>query len=92
MLVSGGYPDDYQKGKEITAVENDNDILLFHAGTSLNENGKPVTSGGRVIAVTALKPTLEQAIETCYKQAKKINFDGVYFRKDIGKDLLQMHS
>jgi phosphoribosylamine--glycine ligase len=87
MLVSGGYPDDYQKGKEITIIENDNDILLFHAGTSRNEQGKPVTSGGRVIAVTALKPTLEQAIEICYKQAKKINFDGVYFRKDIGKDL-----
>jgi len=88
MLVSGGYPDDYQKGKEITGIENSSDILLFHAGTSRNENGNPITSGGRVMAVTALKPTLEQAIEICYEQAKKINFDGVYFRKDIGKDLL----
>ena len=87
MLVSGGYPDDYQKGKEITGIENTDDALLFHAGTTNNEQGKPVTSGGRVIAVTALKPTLEQAIETCYKQASKIHFDGVYFRKDIGKDL-----
>jgi len=86
MLVSGGYPDDYQKGKEITGVEHDNDVLLFHAGTSINEQGKPITSGGRVIAITALKPTLEQAIETCYKQAGKIHFDGVYFRKDIGKE------
>jgi phosphoribosylamine--glycine ligase len=87
MLVSGGYPDDYQKGKEIIVAEHDSDILLFHAGTTLHEKGKPVTSGGRVMAVTALKPTLAQAIETCYKQAEKIHFESVYFRKDIGKDL-----
>jgi phosphoribosylamine--glycine ligase len=88
MLVSGGYPDDYQKGKEITGIENDNEILLFHAGTSRNEQGKIITSGGRVMAVTALAPTLEQAIETCYKQAEKIRFDGVYFRKDIGREFV----
>jgi phosphoribosylamine--glycine ligase len=87
MLVSGGYPDDYQKGKEITGIENDGDALLFHAGTSFNEQGKTITAGGRVIAVTALAPTLKQAMEKCYERAGKIHFEGVYFRRDIGKDL-----
>ena len=87
MLVSGGYPDDYQKGKEITGIENTDDILLFHAGTNRNEQGKTITAGGRVIAVTALAPTLEQATKTCYKQVENIRFEDVYFRKDIGKDL-----
>ena len=87
MLVSGGYPDDYQKGKEITGVENTDDVLLFHAGTNRNEHGKTITAGGRVIAVTALAPTLEQAMETCYKQVENIRFEDVYFRKDIGRDL-----
>ena len=87
MLVSRGYPDDYQKGKEITGNENSDDVLLFHAGTNHNEQGKTITAGGRVIAVTALAPTLEQAMETCYKQVENIHFEGIYFRKDIGRDL-----
>jgi len=87
MLVSGGYPDDYQKGKEITGIENDNKTLLFHAGTTFDEKEKTITSGGRVLAVTALASTLEKAMEQCYKRARKIYFDGVYYRKDIGRDL-----
>jgi phosphoribosylamine--glycine ligase len=88
MLVSGGYPDDYQKGKEITGIEDADDILLFHAGTTRNEQGKTITSGGRVLTVTTLQPTLKQALETCYKHAEKIHFDSIYYRKDIGRDLL----
>lgn len=87
MLVSGGYPDSYEKGKVMTGIENDDDVLLFHAGTALNADGQTVTSGGRVIAVTALAPTAAQALAKSYKKADEIRFDGVYFRRDIGKDL-----
>jgi len=91
MLVSGGYPGDYQKGKEITGIEHTADTLLFHAGTSRNEQGKTITAGGRVIAVTALAPTFEQAVETCYRQTENIHFENMYFRKDIGKDLKKLN-
>lgn len=87
MLVSGGYPDDYEKGKVITGLEDDSDVLLFHAGTSISGHHNVVTSGGRVIAVTALASDMEQALAKAYKKAAAVKFDGVYYRKDIGKDL-----
>jgi phosphoribosylamine--glycine ligase len=87
MLVSGGYPGDYQKNKKITGIKNNGNILLFHAGTSRNKKEETVTSGGRVLVVTALAPTPQQAMETCYKHVEEIWFDGIYFRRDIGKDL-----
>lgn len=85
VLASGGYPGSYEKGKEITGIENlSDDILIFHAGTK-RDGEKLVTSGGRVLNVVAHAPTLEQAIEKVYGEIPKIHFDGMFYRKDIGK-------
>ena len=85
VLASGGYPGSYEKGKEITGIENlSDDILIFHAGTK-RDGEKLVTSGGRVLNVVAHAPTLEQAIEKVYEEIPKIHFDGMFYRKDIGK-------
>ena len=87
MLVSGGYPENYEKGKLISGLESiDADCLVFHAGTAL-KNDQTVTSGGRVIAVTALSDNMESALAKANAQAEKITFDKKYFRKDIGFDL-----
>ena len=83
ILASGGYPVSYKKGFEITGLENVKGATVFHAGTAL-ENGKIVTSGGRVLAVVATAPTLNEAIEKSYAEAKKIHFEGVHMRTDIG--------
>ncbi len=85
VLASGGYPGSYEKGKEITGIEIlSDDILIFHAGTK-RDGEKLVTSGGRVLNVVAHAPTLEQAIEKVYGEIPKIHFDGMFYRKDIGK-------
>ncbi len=84
-LTSGGYPGDYRKGFEITgigAAEADPDVVVFHAGTDLRV-GKLVTAGGRVLNVTALGDTLEQARQKAYAAAKKISFEGMVYRTDI---------
>jgi phosphoribosylamine--glycine ligase len=86
MLVSGGYPENYEKNKEITGLENITDSLVFHAGTSLINN-KTVSSGGRVIAVTSLANTKAEALEKSFANCNKIKFEGKYYRKDIGFDL-----
>ena len=88
MLVAGGYPEDYEKGKEITGLENIKDSIVFHAGTKQSEN-KIVTNGGRVLAVTSIGDTLEKAVNTSLASAEKINYDKKYYRKDIGKDLMK---
>lgn len=86
MLVSGGYPGDYEKGKPIKGLSAVKDGLVFHAGTK-TDDGKIVTSGGRVIAVSCWGRTIEEALEGSYKNAESINFEGIYYRKDIGFDL-----
>lgn len=88
MMVSGGYPGSYAKGKEITGVLSPEETIVFHAGTSVNDEGKLVTSGGRVLAATSLAPSLSLALEKSYRAVADINFDGKYFRRDIGKDVL----
>lgn len=87
MLVSQGYPERYEKGKEISGLEKISGVWAFHAGTK-EEDGKILSNGGRVIAVSALGSTLEKALEKSYKAANLIQFDGKYYRKDIGKDVL----
>ena len=87
MLVSGGYPEAYQKNKEITGFELVEESIVFHAGTTIKDN-KVVTSGGRVMAVTSFGDNIEEALEKSYKSIDKIHFDKMNYRKDIGFDLV----
>jgi phosphoribosylamine--glycine ligase len=89
MLVAGGYPEDYEKGKTITGFQNLDDAWAFHAGTALND-GKVVTNGGRVMALTAMGKDIETALDRAMHGAEKIQFEGMYYRKDIGRDLIAM--
>ena len=85
MLTSGGYPESYEKGKVISGLENlDSDIVVFHSGTKF-DNGNIVTNGGRVIGITAKGKTVKEAGEKVYENIKKINFEGMHYRKDIWK-------
>ena len=86
MLVSGGYPGDYENGKVISGIENVTGSIVFHAGTK-TENNNIVTAGGRVIAVSSYGTDMKSALETSYRNAKTIQFDGKYYRKDLGFDL-----
>lgn len=86
MVVSGGYPEEYDKGFAISGIENVSDSIVFHAGTKL-ENGQVVTNGGRVLAVTSFGTTYQEAIKKSYQNINKLHFDKMYFRKDIGFDL-----
>ncbi len=87
VLASGGYPETYENGKEISGLNQENEnSLVFHAGTKV-ENDKVVTSGGRVLAITGFGENMEQALKTAYERLGKIHFEKGYFRKDIGFDL-----
>lgn len=86
MMVSGGYPENYDKGKVISGVKQIKDSIVFHAGTLLKDDNV-VTSGGRVLAVTSYGQTMDEALENSYKNIEKISFENSYYRKDIGFDL-----
>lgn len=86
MLVSGGYPEAYDKGMDITGLDTVEDSIIFHAGTRL-ENGVVKTNGGRVIAITSFGDDYKKALKKSYQNAAKLNFDKIYYRKDIGFDL-----
>ena len=86
VLASGGYPEDYQKGFEISGLNEVEGSIVFHAGTSLN-NEKVVTNGGRVLSVVSSAKTMKEALNNSYSNIKKINFKGKVYRKDIGFDL-----
>jgi len=90
MLVSGGYPESYEKGKVITGlkkIKNTEDLFICHAGTK-NKNDQVITNGGRVLAVTAFDDNFQDALQTAYKNIENINFDKKYFRRDLGQDLV----
>jgi len=86
MCVAGGYPEAYEKGMEISGLENIEDSIGFQAGTALKD-GKVVTNGGRVMAVTSFGPDFKQALKKSYQNLDKLSFDKMYYRTDIGFDL-----
>ncbi|MCB0820991.1 MAG: phosphoribosylamine--glycine ligase, partial [Bacteroidetes bacterium] len=87
VTVSGGYPGNYEKGKEISGLDQIKHGSVFHAGTALS-GSKIITSGGRVLAFTSMGSNLQEALNQSYDNISKICYEGIYFRKDIGKDLL----
>jgi len=92
VLVSGGYPGDYEKGKVISGKEKVEDVFLFHAGTTFNANTEVVTNGGRVMVLTGVANSLENAVHKSQRAAQAIQFEGKYFRHDIGMDLIRYNS
>lgn len=88
MMVSGGYPEKYEKGKQIMGLKDFEKSIIFHAGTKENEDGAVVSNGGRVLAVTSYGKDLAKALKKSYETAETITFDDSNYRKDIGFDLL----
>ena len=90
MAVAGGYPEHYEKGKPITGINQVEGSLVFHAGTKNDKDGKLLTNGGRVLCVTTLASSMPEALLKSYQELAKISWDGIYYRRDIGQDLLKM--
>ena len=87
MLVSGGYPEEYQTGKTIKGHGNlPKNVIAFHSGT-IDDDSRTLTSGGRVMALTALADTAQEALAASNHAAEQVTFEGKYYRRDIGKDL-----
>ena len=86
VVVSGGYPEEFEKGKEISGLDHNTESLVFHAGTK-EENGKIVSNGGRVLAVTSFGNTFVDATKKSYQTIENLKFDKMNYRKDIGFDL-----
>ena len=89
VLVSGGYPEEYEKGKVITGSQKTEDVFVYHAGTTFNGNTEVVTNGGRVMALTGIANSLENAVHKSQRAAQAVQFEGKYFRHDIGMDLIR---
>lgn len=92
VMVAGGYPGDYAKGFPITglsSVENKSGAKVFHAGTKQGENGETLTNGGRVLAITGMGASIQEALDNAYATASQITWEGAYFRRDIGQDVLR---
>lgn len=90
VMVSGGYPESYEKGFTISLPEQTEGSVIFHAGTARNESGELVNKGGRVLAITGLGKTLEESLTHAFSTVNKINWNKAYYRKDIGKDILKL--
>ena len=88
VMASNGYPKSYEKGFEITIPDNNDKIFI--AGAKLNDNGKLITSGGRVLGVTETAETLDEAISRAYETVSMVHFDNSFYRKDIGKKALDI--
>jgi phosphoribosylamine--glycine ligase len=88
MLVSQGYPEDYEKGKVITGITDVKDSIVFHSGTKLNEQGQLVSNGGRVMAVTSFGSSVKEAVSKSLDNAARIDYEGKYYRKDIGYEFV----
>lgn len=89
MMTACGYPEEYQKGKVLTIpTTRDENVFVFHAGTTLNTSSEVISNGGRVIAVTSMASSIEDALRQTYQEVDRIKFEGKYVRRDIGKDLI----
>lgn len=88
MMVAGGYPEKYEKGKTIHGLDKVKDSLVFHAGTKKDNEGNILTNGGRVLCLTSFADNLEEALKKSYASAAEISWEGCYYRRDIGKDLM----
>jgi len=87
VMVSGGYPGNFEKGRTVTGLQSHGESLVFHAGTKL-QGEEVVTNGGRVFAVTSFGKDIKEAVSKSFSTAGKISYEGKYYRKDIGKDLM----
>jgi phosphoribosylamine--glycine ligase len=89
VLVSGGYPEDYEKGKPVKGLELIKESQVFHSGTTFN-NDEVVTNGGRVFAITSFSNSIKGAVDKSMKAAQTIQYEKKYYRKDIGQDLINL--